>query len=433
MKTVYIVHVIDTEGPLAEKTLFEEYSHQNSPAFVPNDFSNLKDVIGRHRKNVLGSWEQIFKMLRDVTSEKNRNSLLDSFGGGWKFNWFCMDHVGFKENPRRRLMGYHEIHDFYSELVNSQKMGDVLHWHYHPMSTYREANKCSTDFLTSELHEGLCRKLIDRNFFPSAYRAGFQDVRPDSHWFREQWIPFDLTNTASQDLLEEDNPDLVHGRFSDWRWAPDDWSTYYPHPRNHQIPGDCRSKIGRCLNILNRFANLDETEIEKAFQRAQSGRSTLLSFAGHDWRDLNVEIAYFKKILVQVARKFPDVKFKYADVVEAFNAVHPEPSAPPLELECSVVFNDLGYPEKVRVIQKKGKIFGSQPFFAVQTRSKKYLFQNMNYGATPEEFHFVFDDQSILPDDVRAIGVASNDAQGFQSKHVIRLDEDRSHQKKILF
>ena len=38
-------------------------------------------------------------------------------------------------------------------------------------------------------------RIIDNKWFPVANRAGFHIERPDSHYFLEQYIPFDLSNT----------------------------------------------------------------------------------------------------------------------------------------------------------------------------------------------------------------------------------------------
>ena len=94
-------------------------------------------------------------------------------------------------------MGIHQVFDFYKDLVDNQNLGDSLHWHFHPMSTYREANKCATSYINSpHLYEILCRRIIERKWFPTVFRAGFHVERPDSHLFLEQWIPFDLSNIS---------------------------------------------------------------------------------------------------------------------------------------------------------------------------------------------------------------------------------------------
>ena len=42
-------------------------------------------------------------MLDNITSESFRLKYKDSFGKGWVFSWFCLDHVGFEKNAIKRL------------------------------------------------------------------------------------------------------------------------------------------------------------------------------------------------------------------------------------------------------------------------------------------------------------------------------------------
>ena len=70
-----------------------------------------------------------------------------------------------------------------------------------------------------------------------------------------------------------------------------------------------------------------------------------------------------------------------------------------------------------------GKVFGPQPFLALRTRSQRIVNVNLSYGESFDVWHYVFDAHSILPDDVRTIGVATNDDAGHQSLHVVKVDE----------
>jgi hypothetical protein len=412
MSTLYIVHCVDTEGPLAEQPLGLDYE---PPRSINENFGEgLVETIAAHRQRVLGRWEDIFQMLRHATSEEFRNRTRDSEDRGWIYNWFCMDHVGAMENPRQRAMGIHNIFDVYHRLVDQQKAGDAIHWHFHPTSTYHQAHRCATSYINSpELWEILCRRLIDRAYFPVANRAGFQDERPDSHWFLEQWIPFDFSNLAGGTIDIAANPDMVDGRFNDWRLAPADWSTYHPSHDSYQLPGSCRRKIARCLNVLSRFANINEEEMDKAFRRASGGRPTLVAFSSHDWRDLTSEVNYIRYLIARSSKKYA-VGVKFCEAVEAFNAVHPEPVAGPLELDISFRRNAKGHPIRLDIGTVSGKIFGPQPFLAVQTRSRRYIHDNFNLGNEHGSFNYVFDEHSILPEDISSIGVAANDAAGRQ-------------------
>ncbi|MBF0353621.1 MAG: hypothetical protein HQL43_00075 [Alphaproteobacteria bacterium] len=428
MTDVSIVHCIDTEGPLAEAPLSLEDGLEDNVfprPLPPGGFDgDIKGLIDWHRKGTLGSWERITAMLRRATSPEQRRRFPDSFGTPWRFNWFCMDHLDFIENPRRRAMGIHAVYDFYSDLVLRQKLGDAVHWHFHPMSTYRQANQCATSYTNSPaLYEILCRRVIDRKFFPRANRAGFQDERPDSHWFLEQWIPFDLSNMASDDICSKTNPDFEDGRFSDWRWAPKDWRTYRPAHNCHQLEGQCQRKIARCLPVLTRVANLSAHDVEAAFARAAQGLPTLLSFSSHDWRDLCVEMDYVAHLIEKAQARHPGVKFRYCEAVEAFNAVHPAPVGPALRLGCRLLKDEKGRPLRINIETLSGKIFGSQPFLAIRTRSRRYIHDNLNYWNSLDSFNYVFDEQSVLPEDVSAIGVVANDALGNQCLHTIEIDD----------
>jgi hypothetical protein len=405
VSTVYIVHCIDTEGPLAEQPMGLDYK---PPTPIQEDFgAGLSSTIAAHRPRVLGRWEDITDMLAFATNP--------DFRKGWVYNWFCMDHVGYLDNPRGRAMGMHAIYDVYRRMVEDQKAGDSIHWHFHPMSTYREAHRCATSYINSpELWEILCRRLIERNWFPVANRSGFQDQRPDSHWFLEQFIPFDFSNLAGAPIDKATNADLAEGRFNDWRGAPDDWSTYHPSHDDYRQPGACRRKIARCLNVLNRFANLDQAEMDKAFERASDVGPTIVSFASHDWRDLTTEVNYVRYLIDHARRRYPLVNVKVSEAVEAFNAVHPAPSHPPLKL--SVRFNG----SRIDVSTEQGQVFGPQPFLAIKTRSRRYIHDNMNRGERPGEWWYGFDEHSVDLGDVEVCAVAANDAAGHQHISVLK-------------
>ena len=139
------------------------------------------------------------------------------------------------------------------------------------MSTYNDAHRCATSYVNSpELYQILCRKIIERNYFPSVFRAGFQAERPDSNLFLEQWIPFDITNMSTHNNKDLDmSLDFKFGRSGDWRRAPKDWDIYHPSHDDYQTPGICRRWIGRALNVMNRIASINQKEVDKAFNQAQ--------------------------------------------------------------------------------------------------------------------------------------------------------------------
>ncbi len=431
-KTVYIVHCIDTEGPLYEPivTTFERLydifgirlePSEESLRKIQNkefDFKN-KDLIAEvfcpHLINYNDTWDKIENMHSKILSDEYRNSHKDSFGNGWIYNWFCVDHVDYETNPRRRDMGYHNIYDYYQRILKEYtSLQDGLHFHFHPMSVYKEAHRCATSYINSpHLYQVLCRRIIERNYFPAAHRAGFQTERPDSNWFLEQWIPFDYSNWAynSSDAHHQQQ-DLKDGRSGDWRLAPDDWSVYHPSHDSWQIPGTCRRWIARCIDIMSRGRDLSEHEIEKAFSRANEGKPTLMCFNNHDFRDIAFEVDHVYSMISKVSKRYGDVKFKYCEAVEGFRSTvyNQEVDFEPVELKV-----ELSGDNKMRELTVdtiKGKVFGPQPFLAVKTKSGRFIHDNFDFTPSLTKWTYTFDYDSIHADDISVIGVATSDRYG---------------------
>lgn len=434
---VQIVHAIDTEGPLYESlsATFERLREIFGITHILPSLENLKklqrgefdleektsliqEALSSHRVSTLGSWDQIDNMLAEVTSEEFRNRLLDSNGNGWVFNWFCLDHVGFEENPRKRDMGYHNIHDRYTELVRSQPFSrDTIEWHFHPMSTYREAHRCATHYFRSdEIFQILARRIIDREFFPSTFRAGFQAERPDSHWFLEQFIPFDISNMATEDTTDIDNSiDFKNGRSGNWRKAPYDWSVYHPSHDDYQLEGTCRRLIGRALNLRNRIGNMTQEEMDKAFAQAEKGKEVLVGLCSHDWRDLGPELDTVQDMLASSAARYPEVHFEYCQAVEAF-VQHVKPDyrkLPPVELKVTFVPAEEGVDVPYIIVDVvKGQVFGPQPFLAIKTRSRRYIHDNFDFSTRDGRWFYAFHADTLPLEDVECVGIAANDFMG---------------------
>lgn len=434
--TVQIVHAIDTEGPLHESlaATFERLREIFGIRHILPSLENLRklqrgefdlgertalvrDALSSHRVSTLGSWDQVDRMLAEVTSEAFRMRLPDSDGNGWVFNWFCLDHVGFETNPRKRDMGFHNIHDRYVELVASQPYArDTIEWHFHPMSTYREAHRCATHYFRSgEIYQILTRRIIERDFFPSCYRAGFQAERPDSHWFLEQFIPFDISNMATADTTDVDNSiDFRNGRSGNWRKAPHDWSVYHPSHDDYQVPGQCRRLIGRALNLRNRIGNMTQAEMDQAFARAATGETVLVGLCSHDWRDLVPELDSVREMIRQAQARHPLVRLAYCQADEAFRQ-HARPEhrdLPPLDLKLTLVpasADDVPY---LMIETVRGKVFGPQPFLAIRTRSRRYLHDNLDFAMEEGRWFYAFHGDTLPLEDVDCIGVAANDFLG---------------------
>ena len=443
---VIIVHAVDTEGPLFEsleakfERIYDLFGIEDiSPTrenFIKLQKGELKlggveekikDILNDHLVSYNDTWDKIDNMLSKLFTKEFRQKLTDGEGDGWKCTWHCLDHVGYEYNPRRRDMGFHNIFDHYSRWVGEfPQLGDDIEWHFHPMSTYSDAHRCATHYFRNDLvYQILCRKIIERNWFPTCFRAGFQAERPDSHWFLEQWFPFDITNMAISNPDDFDKTaDFRLGRSGDWRRAPSDWSIYHPSHDDYQISGNCRRWIGRALNIMNRLASIDLLEVRKAFDKASKEASrVLLGVTSHDFRNMLVEIDHVRSLISQVSTEYPNVDFKFCTVKEGFRrAIWGEDiDETALKLEAKLITQGDDIPHII-VKSISGEVFGPQPFLSIKTRSRRFIYDNFDVignGCWGYAFH-----GDTLPlEDVEQIGIAANDRFGNSSICRLNLTE----------
>ncbi len=279
-KILYVVHCVDTEGPLHETLVatFERLKSIFGITLAPTKenlslLQNQKIDLGGQEAavakcfapellNYNRNWQDIEQMLDELLSSGFRRQYLDDFGNGWVYSWHCMDHIGYFDNPRHKDLGYGNIFRFYkSKLLESGSVQDELNWHFHPLSLTRNPTHAASSYINSYdvLIQILCRKILDDHWFPVVNRPGFHAERPDSHAFLEQWIPFDYANQVGDD--QQDQPDVSAGRFGDWSRAPKSWRGYHPSHNDYQEIGECRRMIFRCLNVGTRLRSLSPDHV----------------------------------------------------------------------------------------------------------------------------------------------------------------------------
>ena len=436
-KIVYVVHCIDTEGPLFEslEATFERLQKIFGIELAPSretlgklqagklDLGGIEAEVARVISPILldynDTWEKIDAMLEHVGSKKYREEFPDSDGGGWIYNWHCVDHVGYTNNPRRKDIGYHKIFDHYCAFVTQTHAPDGIHWHFHPSHPSLCSHDTATFYLRdTKFFDCLARRLIDRQWFPSVNRAGFHTERPDSHWLLEQWIPFDISNQACSNPGEQS--DLAGGRFGDWRRAPNEWTIYQPDHDDYQTPGNCRRYIGRCLNVGTRHRLLDESEVRRAFERARAHGPTLMAFTDHDFRDIGPNVATVRNFLKKVSRDYPDVRFRYAEAREAMNRVIFGDYAPP---EKNIIKTRIEPSEDrqrhVLTVESSEPIFGPQPFLAFRTKAGAYYHDNFDFQEPFKKWTYTLDELTFPISSIDALSVATNDRKGFP--HIAQL------------
>lgn len=422
---VHIAHCIDTEGPLYEPiaATFERIRGIFDLELEPT-INNLRRLqsgemdLGGIEKDVArvispellaynDTWDKVDAMLTDIMSPSFRNQMPDSFGGGWIYNWFCIDFVGFKTNPRRRDAGFHNIFDHYREMMDrTESPQDGVYFHHHPIPFSGEGNHSTSHYFSHApiVFETLARRIIDRHWFPSANRPGFHTTRPDSHWLMEQHIPFDIASQACNEDYSAQK-DLPIGRFGDWRRAPKNWQPYHPAHDDYQINGDCRRWIARCLNIGSRVRLLTKDDVDAAFREAGEGKPVVLSFTHHDFRDMRPAIDEVRNFIRAAANRHPGVDFRYCDAREAMRGALALEEKGPLHFDMSIDNNRLH-------IKANAPTFGPQPFLALKTRTGQYFHDNLDFQEPFREWMYYFDEQSIPLDAVEAVGVGACDATG---------------------
>lgn len=424
MAKVYIVHCIDTEGPLYE-SLNATFDRLNAIFGIniepteenlyklQNGQINLGGIEGEVIRTLDGSllstyknFDQIEEMFNKLNDKTFREQVIDSNGEGWKCSWFCMDHVGFQgDNPRMRIAGYHSIFDWYFPRIK-RDYGDIIQWHYHPLPINGDYNACGMNYVSSgNVFDILARKIIDRGFFPSVYRPGFHTERPDSHWLLEQWIPFDYANQAISGEKETEQRDVQCGRFGNWAGATTSWVPYHPDFEDYRKTGKCKRVIARCLNMNTRMRNICEKDFQQAFQEARCGKSQLVSFTDHDFRNVCYDIGLMRKMITKASERYPDVQFEFCNALEGmrkyFN-LKPE--------SCNLKI-DIDFMEKRMTVESDDNIFGVQPFLCMKLCGGKYIWSNLDF-ISKNKWSFVFDRDSVNLEYVEKIGLAANSLSG---------------------
>jgi hypothetical protein len=445
---VYIVHAVDTEGPLYEGLdgLFSEIkehfdisleSTQENVELLRNRQIDLggkealaayfvrPDRVERYNE----TWVQIDKMHATFMSPDWRQKLADSHGNPYVVSWFCMDHVGFNYNPRRRAMGYHEIYQYYvAKISEYQANRDGIYWHYHPASFSGNAHRMGYNYSYSEnLHnEIVTRRIIDHMWFPVANRPGGHIETYDINTWLEAWIPFDIANQSmdkNNTLEEEEASGRIPGRHGDWRGATTDWEIYNPSLYDFRQKGNLKRWIARCLNMNSRHSNISKKEIQRAFKKARNGEDVLLSYTNHDFRDMIEETETLFRDIKEVAQEFPDVEFLWANAVEAFRKVLklPKTTVPQFKID----IND----KRLRLNLEQGSIWGVQPFLALKTHDNRYFHDNFILDGN-DQWTYPFDKNSMELLSLNKIGFACNDTVGNTVSTVIDVNT-LNHKTKI--
>ena len=428
-KTLYVVHSIDTEGPLNQSSQnYRNYKSEVRRLYGSHD-NRIKEKVEKLFKSklrmlTLGSKKDLLKSINLIGTKKFRSQFLDNFQEPWIYNWFVLDHYKWLgKNPRKRILGKNKIFDIYKSLLKKKDFKkDGFCFHYHPKPLSEDYHRCgSTISNNSDLITKLCELLIDRTYFPNCFRAGHVTERFDLHIFWEQWIPFDYSNNSYRIKNEQSTAP----RFGDWRRASKTWIPYNPDFYDYQKKGQCKRLIARSLPIYDRNYSISLEDVSQAFYEANKNGKALLSFFGHDFRDMKLEIKIIQDLILKASQKYPEVKIKYSNAVNAIRSVCGLKKKK-FKLDAYIKKNKYAYPKLY--IKSNNEMFGIQPFLAIKFK-KKYYWQNLDFEKK-NLWSYLFDEHNLLLNDVSELSIAANSNYG--QTIILKYLKNKNKFKKII-
>jgi hypothetical protein len=370
--TLCIVHCIDAEGPLEEpvEATFERLRQEFGIDLEPSCATlqalqrqaldlggrepEVADYLAPQRLQYLSTWREVEEMLCAATSAEFRRARPDSFGNPYLYSWFVIDVVGYADNPRRKAVGFHAVWDRYARLLARSPFDDALGWHFHVVPVGNHALEYNTCWTNNDWHEqAVARRLIERGWFPSLWRAGGVVQRIDQSFWLEQFVPFDYSSQALS------CPCGGPGEQSDWRGAPLSWLPYHPDLYDYRSPGGMRRWIFRCLDVDTHVCSLGEADVELAFDQAEETGVAVLAFTCHDRRDIRPAVDRAWELIRAVGGRRPEVRLLHANAATAARLACGLADQPPpsfrLTREGALVR-----------IESDRPLFGPHPFLAVQ-------------------------------------------------------------------
>lgn len=312
--SVYIVFAIDTEPGRPDPWIYEQ-SLNLSGFEKDNEDSQISKVMDRE-------W---------------RHQYRDSFGNLPRFTWFIMSHELFRHAVNGGGTRVYDALMRYEGSLNN--FGDEIAWHYHhaDWTDFDGDGKWAWNQLTSfdgseythgtdiEIAErALNSLLVERNFFPTAFRSGWVWENNDFSRWLERIIPFDFSAyppNKNKSAVREP----IRNQY-DWSEAPRDYSGYHPSHKNYQKPGGMRRWIFRSIAPNNR------REWASIFRAAANDGDQVLCYTGHSYDKLMEDIDSFLPPLLSMGDSL-GIRLVFTSASEAGAAIAGQATTEPLELD----------------------------------------------------------------------------------------------------
>jgi len=150
--------------------------------------------------------------------------------------------------------------------------------------------------------------------------------------------------------------------------------------------------------------------VRQAFREAREGKPAILAFTNHDFRDMRPDVDGVLEMVLQAAKDFPEVPFKFAEAVEAMRGALSLPAESPCELGMSLTA--IGDTTHVLEVRSDTPTFGPQPWLALKTTAGTYHYDNFDIEVPFHRWQYVFDEETFPLNALGAIGVAANNVAG---------------------
>jgi len=359
---VYFVLAVDTEAYIEDSTL-NDYSRRY-------DFSNYDGP-----SSITGS-------LFDSDLRFNK---LDSYGDPFKLTWYLYTSENLCEGINT------DCTSIYSSLTENWKneldfYEDDLEWHFHN-EEWNAPYSCWTQALffdegRREVAERILNSfLIDKNFFPSSYRAGWVWENNDFSNFLENTVFSDYSNLApfnSTSGLAE-----CQGNLYNWSGAFDNWDWYHPDSEDYQSPGNQNRFMFRCVP----YRTFSAEEVMHKVREVNDG--LVVCLYSHNTHPSTVYTLERRLDYIRGVLNYNNIDFSYVTAQEATRIILNSKDIDKPEIS-------LDYESGIMNIQINEEIYGI-PYAAIKSNNEYDRLEVENFGDSwfveiPEDFRneFIF-------------------------------------------
>ena len=167
-----------------------------------------------------------------------------------------------------------------------------------------------------------------------------------------------------------------------------------------------------------RFRELGPRHVEQAYREARETGSAILAFANHDYRDIRPDVQRVRELVGAARPLFSDVQLRFSGAATAArDHLAARGVAGPSRLALSAHIEG----NRLHVEVATGRIFGPQPYLALQTKAGSFHHDNFDVQVPGAHYTYTFDDQTIALSDLRTIGVASAGRCGYAAVKILSL------------